>query len=210
MTLSRNKRKIFYSKFKPPTYQTRLFHIQNADPKAPKSQLKRWALRLSSDYDWTVGLRQETHLGGINVFGLCYKGKQLSSLPENRAVSSPDHVAKLQSYEIIWHHSDSLSFFGLTGQHQRREITTIKLNPSLKNLTPFVCLEVRRLQAEVYNYQQTSYQMPQAQWPQPQWKCSCGKLNYWDDNFSQPNNPACSCGKLKDGLHITDLLCELL
>lgn len=204
MTLSRDDRKIFYSNFQPPNTQTSLFYIQNSDPKAPRSQLKKWVLGLSSDYDWTIGLLQENHLSGNNrgIFGLCYKDKQLSSLPggENHDLSDPDHVSKVQTYEVIWNHSDSLSFFRLTKQHQRREITTIKLNPSLNNLTPFVRLQVEKLQS--------SNALLRNSRSHTQWKCSCGQLHYLPD-YWQRNQNTCYCGKVISGV-CTDLLCELL
>lgn len=208
MTLSRDKRKIFYSKFQAPKYQTSLFHIQNSDPKEPRSPLKRWAVRLSSDYDWTIGLCQENHSGSNNdgVFGLCYKGKQLSSLPggEYHEVSSPDHVTNLQTYELIWHHPDSLSFFSLAEQHHRRQIITIKLDPSLNNLTPFVRLEVEILAS-------SSFLTSRGPGSQIQWKCSCGQVHYVNDNYYQCNyQSTCPCGRLIGGLCSTDLLCELL
>lgn len=203
MTLSGDKRKIFYSKFQQQKYNKSLFHIQNSDPKAAGSQLKRWVLRMSSDYDWTIGLCQENHLGSNNdgVFGLCYKGKNLSALPKRKShkVSSPDHGTLMQTYEVIWHHPDSLSFFSLAEQHQKKEIITIQLIPSLNNLTPFVCLEI--LPTQIFGRAPC----------RKEWTCSCGQVHYLDNSyFHRDYHYTCSCGKLIGGLCETDLLCELL
>lgn len=220
MPLSRDKRKIFYIEFQAPRYQTSLFHIQNSDPKSLRPQLKRWALRLSSDFDWTIGLCQEEHRGSNNdgIFGLCYKSKQLSSLPggKHHDISRPDHVTNMQTYEVMWHHSASLSFFSLTEQHQRREIITLKLDPSLKNLTPFVRLEVEEMQAAQYSSSIMSNQIKLRQKKghpayQTTWNCSCGQVHYLDANYLQSRQQYnCNCGNLIGGLCTIDLLCELL
>lgn len=209
-TLSRDYRKIFYSKFQPPKTPTSLFHIQNSDPEAPRSQLKRWVLRLSSDYGWTIGLCQENCSDSNNdgVFGLCYEGKQLCSLPggESHELGSPDHVTEEQIYEVIWNHLDSLSFFSLAERHQRRKITTIKLDPSLNNLTPFV-----RLQVEIRQARQGNPCFSNRQSSQTQWQCLCGQVHYLHENYWQRNHQnTCSCGKLTGDLCTTDLVCELL
>lgn len=200
VTLSRDKRKIFYSKLLAPRTQLSLFHIEDAGAEAPSSKIKRWVLSLSRDYDWTIGLCTENYFGGNNcdVFGLCYTDKTLKSLPEDHDISSLDCVTDLQTYEVIWDHPDSLSF-SLVAEKQRIKIVTIKLHECHK-LTPFVCLMLNTLQLSC-SARKTRILT--------EWRC-CGRVYFIQDDYLKHSSQSkCSCGKPIGGLRTTDLFCEL-
>lgn len=219
VTLSRDKRKIFYSKFQAQQNQASVFHIQDTDPKLPSSKLQKWVLSLSGDYDWTIGLCRSTYVGSNNndAFGLSYINKRLNCLTaeQHSDVSSPANLVGQQTYEVMWRQPDSLSFFA--AQQQRTKVVSIQLDHSHKDLTPFVCLHVEKLQDQTYSpldglYQrQQKHKIAQAlaqnyQTPQKCYTvCTCGRGYYLDNNISY-----CSCGKSIGELGTTDLVCELL
>lgn len=203
VTLSRDKRKIFYSKMPAPQSQRSLFHIKDAGAEAPSSKLKGWVLSMSWDYDWTIGLCPENNFDSnkCDVFGLRYIDKTLKSLPEEQYhdISLPDSATRMQTYEVIWNQPDSLSF-SLVAQKQRIKIVTIKLHRCHK-LTPFVCL--------MLNKPPLSHSLRKTLRQQTEWRC-CGKVYYIEDDYlNRSYQNKCSCGKLIGGLYTTDLLCEL-
>lgn len=221
ITLSKDKRKIFYSKFQTQQNQDSVFHIQDTDPKLPSSKLQKWVLSLSGDYDWTIGLCRRTYVGSYNndAFGLSYINKRLDCLTEEEDfdVSSLENLVGRQTYEVIWHQPDSLSFFSLTAQQERTKVVSIRLDLSHKDLTPFVCLHMKKLQGQTastfnshYPRQQTGRSFGQIyQATQKCHTCTCGQVYYLDDDYvNHPRN--CSCGKFIGDLCTTDLVCELL
>ncbi|XP_073330736.1 uncharacterized protein [Pagrus major] len=123
--------------------------------------------------------------------------ESLTYLDEN----GDEEVPELETVEVFWNFvASSLSFFSRTGQHQREEITTIKMSLNNWDLTPFV-----QLQKE--NTQNTTQQ---------QWNCTCGKTYYHSDfEFNDyggqySRQASCSCGAFIGGLCITEVFCELI
>ncbi|XP_073331297.1 uncharacterized protein [Pagrus major] len=123
--------------------------------------------------------------------------ESLTYLDEN----GDEGVPELETVEVFWNFvASSLSFFSRTGQHQREEITTIKMSLNNWDLTPFV-----QLQKE--NTQNTTQQ---------QWNCTCGITYYKNEygyraNRGQYSHQAnCSCGAFIGGLCITEVFCELI
>ncbi|XP_059211518.1 B box and SPRY domain-containing protein-like [Centropristis striata] len=111
----------------------------------------------------------------------------------NEAVPRPEMV------EVIWNSVvSSLSFFSITGRHQREEIVTIKMSINNWDLAPFVQLE--------NNYDK--YRQRQ------DWKCQCGKTyyksdrGYSDQRYGHPQQGNCSCGAVIGDVCI-DVICEL-
>ncbi|XP_029695450.1 tripartite motif-containing protein 16-like [Takifugu rubripes] len=207
VTLSRDKRKIFYSKSLTQQNRASVFHIQDTDPKLRSSKLQKWVLSLSGDYDWTIGLCRSTYVGSNNndAFGLSYIDKRLKCLTAGqcRDVSGLANLVGQQTYVVIWHQPDSLSFFSLTAQKQRKKVTSIQLDPSDNDLTPFVCLHVEKLQSQPVTYAGFNRTPQQSK---PQWSCTCGRVYNLDNKC--PRN--CYCGKFISDQGITDLVCELL
>lgn len=208
VTLSRDKRKIFYSKFQAQQTQDSVFHIRDTDPKLPSSKLQKWVLSLSGDYDWTIGLCRGTYFGNYNndIFGLSFIDKRHNCLTTGQHCdfSSLQNSVGRQTYEVIWHQPNSLSFYSLTAQQEMTKVASIRLNNSDNDLTPFVCLHVARLQGQPVPARRgfNSQTLQQSQ----QWRCTCRKVYYLDDKY--PRN--CSCGKFISDLCTTDLVCELL
>ncbi|KAM6895147.1 uncharacterized protein PEZ65_022655 [Lycodopsis pacificus] len=78
MSLSKDKRKVFYSSGQGQCSATLLIRSIQTAP-----NFQRWTVSLSRDSDWTVGLcdKEPTcNLKDGHVFGLCCQGNQLSSL----------------------------------------------------------------------------------------------------------------------------------
>lgn len=213
VTLSRDKRKIFYSKFHVQQNQASVasvFHIQDTDSKLPSSKLQKWVLSLSGDFDWTIGLCRKNHVGNYSngAFGLSYTDKRLNCLSAGQHcdVRSRANLVGRQTYEVMWDQPDSLSFFSLTAQQERTEVATIQLDDPHKDLTPFVCLHVEKLQSQKGFVFGTSHKTRLNYYEE--WRCTCGKVYYFDDYVNHHRN--CSCGKFISDLYITDLVCELL
>lgn len=211
VTLSRNKRKIFYTKSQTQQGQASVFLIQDTGPKLPGSKLQKWVLSLSGEYDWTIGLCRGSYVGrdNNNAFGLSYINKRLDCLTAGQHCdfSRLDNLVGRQTYEVIWHQPDSLSFYSLTAQQERTKVAIIKLDHSHNDLTPFVCLHnkgLKKLQGQTDPFNSFYRQTHEAVWTK--WRCTCGRAYYLDGTC--PSN--CSCGKFISDLGTTDLVCELL
>lgn len=86
ISLSKDKRKVFYSGW-PGQYSVTL--LISSSQSLPN--LRRWIVSLSQDSDWTIGLCDKTSARNLKdgpVYGLCCKGKQLSSLTTESDESS--------------------------------------------------------------------------------------------------------------------------
>lgn len=221
VTLSRDKRKIFYTKSQTKPNTASVFHIQPTDPKLASSKLQKWVLSLSGDYDWTIGLCWRSYVGSNHndAFGLSYNDKRLYCLTAGKIldVSSLANLVGQQTYEVTWHQPDSLSFFSLNAQQQRTKVAIIELDESHNDLTPFVCLHLEKLQGQmddrlVGHFQdQQRYKRVNAfqQNRITEWKCTWGKVHYLDDNSINCVRK-CSCGNSIGNLCTTDVVCELL
>ncbi|XP_074480489.1 uncharacterized protein LOC141761134 [Sebastes fasciatus] len=80
MSLSKDKRKVFYSSSPEECSATLLIRSTQTLP-----NFQRWMVSLSQDSDWTVGLCDKESAKNLEkkdalVYGLCYEGNQLSSL----------------------------------------------------------------------------------------------------------------------------------
>ncbi|XP_032355241.1 tripartite motif-containing protein 16 [Etheostoma spectabile] len=227
MSLSKDKRKIFYSSWLGQCSATLLIHSAQSVP-----NFQRWMVRLSQDSNWTIGLcdkQSAMNLKDGPVYGLCYEGDQLScltteydcsdapvssggifgqqkkgwvsSVPITHQGKNGDcAVPQPEVVEVLWNFAaSSLSFFNRIGQHQREEIITIKMSLNNWDLAPFVQLAKENDQS-----------IPQ------QWKCPCGIVHYESNKYSMKarfsNSSAqtnCSCGAIIGGIHITEVVCEL-
>lgn len=79
MSLSKDNRKVFYSSWLGQC-SAHMFHIQSTQS---VPNFERWVISLSKDCDWTVGVCDKKYAKELkdgDVYGLCCKGKQLSSL----------------------------------------------------------------------------------------------------------------------------------
>ncbi|XP_060886766.1 tripartite motif-containing protein 16-like [Labrus mixtus] len=176
-----------------------------------------------------------------DIFGLCWKGNKLSAVTKenaegentvpmqlnkrgrSRRVSSQvishygedvgEQIVRPEKVEVIWSCPNSLSFYNLIGQHQRRKIVTLTIGSTNQDLTPFVCLEMELQDSPVDLFGVGFVYRSHAQ-QQQQWKCSCGRVNVRNQNpydyggqKSSPN--ICACGKVIYFSHITEVLCEL-
>ncbi|XP_026208929.1 tripartite motif-containing protein 15-like [Anabas testudineus] len=220
MSLSTDKRKVFYSSSMGECSATLL--ILNTQS-APKSQ--RWLIGFSKDTDWKVGIcdkQSANNLKNEPVYCLCCEENQLSCLTTDyddgsdqstnpQAFSMPKkkkqcivssktityqsgsgEEARPELVEVIWNLVDSsLSFFRRTGQYQREEILTIKVSLNNLDLTPFVQLGKDNSSGR----------------PQQQWKCTCGNYYNTYGGYQQTN---CSCGRIIGSLYNTEMVCELL
>ncbi|XP_073330737.1 tripartite motif-containing protein 16-like [Pagrus major] len=253
ISMSDDNRKVFYHSWLGKSFP-HMFYIRSPDPSQSVPQFRKWMISLSNDCDWTIGLRDERYVKGFkegDVYGLCCKGNQLSSLttayPEfavgplvfcrgqmahqrglekrrsvrSQVINHPsENVARPQKVEIVWVVSDSLSFYSVTGQHQRRKIVTIKISSNTWNLIPFVCLEEEGTEKSPYNSGAVGFRglASVQQQSQNQWKCTCGKVHFESSHayshggcsYPQSSRATCSCGKVIGALHITKVLCELL
>ncbi|XP_073331423.1 uncharacterized protein [Pagrus major] len=236
MSLSDDNRKVFYHSWMGKS-SAHMFYIQSSDPSQFVPYFHNWMISLSNDCDWTIGLCDKNYVKGLkegDVYGLCCKGNQLSSLTteyhdifvgqpvfgsvKSQVINHPgENVPQLQRVEVVCSFPDSLSFFNVTGQHQRRKIVTITISSNNWCLTPFVCLEEKGTEKSSYNSGGFTFGGGSHQQSQDQWKCSCGKVNFetrkavmLGGGFYQKSSRAtCSCGK--DGaLRITKVICELL
>ena len=256
MSLSEDNRKIFYNSWLGQT-SAHTFYIRRSDPSESVPKFHKWMISLPNDCDWTIGLCDKNFVKGLregDVFGLCCKGNQLSSLTTEyyevsadqlraeikpgpfgmpqmtnlfgsekrrsvkyQAISHPgENVARPQKVEVVGSFPDSLSFYSVTGQHQRRKIVTITI--SSNNLTPFVCLEEKGAENISYNKGGFSFAGVAQHQSQNQWKCSCGIVyietgnaySYGGCTYQKYSQATCSCGKVIGALRITKVLCELL
>ncbi|CAI5669187.1 unnamed protein product [Oreochromis niloticus] len=123
-----------------------------------------------------------------------------SSLITYQGENGEEPVPRLEKVEVLWNFpASTLSFFSRTGQHQREEIITMKLNESvnIQDMAPFI---------------QLGKQNTDSTTQQQQWKCSCGKVYYWDGNRYRDHSSSysyqstCSCGKV---IGVTEMVCKL-
>uniref|UniRef100_UPI0037E74E33 tripartite motif-containing protein 16-like n=1 Tax=Semicossyphus pulcher TaxID=241346 RepID=UPI0037E74E33 len=126
------------------------------------------------------------------------KGRRVSL----QVISPPDEdkvkqVARPEEVEVVWRYPNSLSFYNLSEQHQRRKIVTITTSSRSRHLTPFVCLEADTSQNS----------STEVQHMQKRWKCSCGRGHPGNMNTYKCT---CCCGGVIPFLHFTEVLCELL
>ncbi|XP_073331425.1 uncharacterized protein [Pagrus major] len=250
MSLSDDNKKVYNSWLGKSSAHT--FYIQSSDPSQSVPDFHKWMISLSSDCDWTIGLCDKNYVKELiegDVYGLCCKGNQLSSVTteyqdvpvaqtvfgfgqmanqpgreKRRSVRSQvinhpgENVAQPQKVEVVWSLPDSLSFFSVTGQHQRRKIVTITISSNNWNPTPFVCLEEEGTETSSYNSGGSLFGRSVYQQSQDQWKCSCGKVYYETSNayshggcsYQKSSRATCSCGKVIGALRITKVICELL
>ncbi|XP_060886767.1 tripartite motif-containing protein 16-like [Labrus mixtus] len=225
MTLSKDGKKVFNSG----QLEKKILLIQGMSSRVNSY---RWGISLSKDYDWTIGLCDKKfaiHLQHGDIFGLCWKGNNLSSFTTddlegentvpmqlNKSATGRrvytqvishcgedvgEQMVRPEEVEVIWSCPNSLSFYNLIGQHQRRKIVTLTIGSTNQDLTPFVCLEMQSQVRPVEDGYGSYAQQRQ------QWKCSCGRVNRRNQNpygcggqKSSPN--ICGCGK-------AEVLCEL-
>ncbi|XP_065806463.1 tripartite motif-containing protein 16-like [Labrus bergylta] len=180
-----------------------------------------------------------------DIFGLCWKGNKLSSLTtedlevENTVLMQSnqgatrqrvstqvnshcgedvgEQIVRPEKVEVIWSCPNSLSFYNLIGQYQRRKIVTLTIGSTNQDLTPFVCLEMES-QGIPADFVEDVYTFgSHAQQQQQQWKCSCGRVNVRNQNIygfrgsalkkSYPKT--CACGKVIGVSDIAEVLCKL-
>ncbi|XP_065806464.1 tripartite motif-containing protein 16-like [Labrus bergylta] len=235
MMLSKDRRKVFNSG----QLEKKILLIQGMSSTVNNSY--RWRISLSKDCEWTIGLCDKKcaiYLQRGDIFGLCWKGKKLSSLTtkdlkvENtvpmqsnqgatgRRVSTQvnshcgedvgEQIVRPEKVEVIWSCPNSLSFYNLIGQYQRRKIVTLTIGSTNQDLTPFVCLEMESQYSTVDFFEDGYALGSHAQQQQQQWKCSCGRVNVRNQNpyfygggYGQMSSPnTCACGK-------AEVLCEL-
>ncbi|KAM3590482.1 uncharacterized protein V6R79_010771 [Siganus canaliculatus] len=236
MSLSKDMRKVFYSREMGQCNATLLIRSTNAVP-----NYQRWVVSLPENCNWTVGLcdtRYAKSLSDGHVYGLSYDGKRLIALrtenddccvtTQNPLRSKTDGtntekkhsirsktlshldtdgskiVPQANVVEVYWNFTaSSVSFFNRVGQHQRGEITTVKMSLNNWDLKPFVRLGKADGQSQ----------------RKQNWQCKCGKNYYrdgsvnsvWIDrntgcNFQQCK---CSCGAFVGDVPITEMVCEL-
>ncbi|KAM3591304.1 uncharacterized protein V6R79_026371 [Siganus canaliculatus] len=214
MSLSKDMRKVFYSREMGQCNATLLIRSTNAVP-----NYQRWVVTLPEDYNWTLGLCDTKYVKSLSdgrVYGLSYDGKQLSSLQNTQKkhnirpeTSGSKTVPRAEVVEVFWNFSAcSLSFFNRVGQHQRDEIITIKMGLNSLDLSPFVRL---------WN-QDSSVERKE------QWQCKCGTSycrdgsvrSVWKKRQSYSSyygfdsaETKCSCGAFIGGVPITEMVCEL-
>ncbi|XP_073331411.1 uncharacterized protein [Pagrus major] len=251
MSLSDDKRKVFYHSWLGHSF-AHTFYIKSSGLSQSVPNFRKWMISLSSDCDWTIGLCDKNYVKGLkegDVYGLCCKGNQLSTLTteyhdifvgqpvvgmvqmadqpgleKKRSVKSQvinhpgENVAQPQKVEVVWSFPDSLSFFSVTGQHQRRKIVTVTISSNNWKPTPFVCLEEEGTEKSSCNSGGSLFGSSVHQQSQDKWKCSCGKVYYETSNayshggcsYPKSSRATCSCGKVIGALRITKVLCELL
>ncbi|XP_027136002.1 tripartite motif-containing protein 16-like [Larimichthys crocea] len=219
MSLSKDKRMVFYNSWLGQCSATLLISstqsVHSLSARSPNIQ--RWAISLSRDYDWTIGLCDKDSVNNImggTVYGLCCKDNKLSSLMKDyqefgqqktvlsALVSRQDEdEAQPEMVEVFWNVvASSLSFFSRCRQHQSKEIITIKMSLDTLNLVPFVQL-VERSQ----NMSQPQLQLQKA----------------YDRSDSQPNRmysyvvvhcsyqDNCCCEACINSVYSTEVVCEL-
>ncbi|KAM4536278.1 uncharacterized protein PAE49_020935 [Odontesthes bonariensis] len=228
ISLSKDKRKVFYDSWLGPCSATLLIGSTQSAP-----NLQRWSISLTKESDWMVGLCDKQYAQNLQngpVYGLHCEDNRLSCVMteddvrtdaggmgvRNRMSKLVRHhhlrvLSKLLSHpgkdapipetvEVFWNSTAStLSFFSRTGQYQREEIITLEMSLNNRDLVPFVRLGKKNAQ----NSTQLQWRYSNAQnSTQLQWMCPCGyKIS------SQSN---CSyCGKAFPGPFTTELVCEL-
>ena len=89
MSLSKDNRRVFYSSWAGECTATLLIRSTQS-----VSNFQRWQVGLSEDFDWTIGLCDQTFAKDLNsgpIYGLCYKNHQLSSVStDGNFFSLPD------------------------------------------------------------------------------------------------------------------------
>ncbi|KAM4537368.1 uncharacterized protein PAE49_021707 [Odontesthes bonariensis] len=198
ISLSKDKRKVFYSSWLGPCSATLLIGSTRSAP-----NLQRWIISLTKESDWMVGLcdkQSAQNLENGPVYGLHCEDNCLRRVMTERKqfkVSSTflthqgkdgDEDAPIpETVEVFWNFTAStLSFFSRTGQYQREEIITLKMSLNNWDMVPFVRLGKVNAQNST----------------QLQWRCSCGyKIS--------PQSNCIYCGKTFPGPFTTELVCEL-
>ncbi|KAM4536277.1 uncharacterized protein PAE49_020934 [Odontesthes bonariensis] len=217
ISLSKDKRKVFYNSLLGPCSATLLIGSTQSAP-----NLQRWIISLTKESDWMVGLcdkKSAQNLENGPFYGLHCEDNCLSCVMTEKedstdassssrgmgvqntgqfSVSSAllthqgkdgDEDAPIpEMVEVFWNFTAStLSFFSRTGQYQREEIITLEMSLNNWDLVPFVRLGKENAQNST----------------QLQWMCSCGRSS----SFSRSN--CSSCGKTFTGPFVTELVCEL-
>ncbi|XP_059211516.1 tripartite motif-containing protein 16-like [Centropristis striata] len=227
MSLSKDKKKVFYSSWQEQCSATLLIRSTHGVP-----NIQRWMISLSPDFDWTVGLCDERSAMNLrdgkvfgHAYGLCCKGNHPSSLSildyfdcvshksnvRRRVPRSTSHLSsrwrrieneaipRPEMVEVFWNSvASSLSFFSRNGQHQREEIITIEVRQTY-GLVPFVQLEKENVKNIT----------------QPRLRCRCGNSflkkdnGYSDGSRDYPQQGNCQCGAIIGDVCITEVVCEL-
>ncbi|CAJ1086023.1 tripartite motif-containing protein 16 isoform X1 [Xyrichtys novacula] len=131
-----------------------------------------------------------------------------------QAVSFPGediekHLTRPEKVEVEWSHPNLLSFYNLTGQHQRKKIITIKTKSTNQVLAPFVSLEMEK----VFSGSGGLFGSALQQQPQEGWKCLCGKVHpgrYGSGPLFGSHQQTCACGQRIGVSRIPQVVCELL
>ncbi|CAJ1086021.1 tripartite motif-containing protein 16 isoform X1 [Xyrichtys novacula] len=124
------------------------------------------------------------------------------------------HLTRPEKVEVEWSHPNLLSFYNLTGPHQRKKIVTIKTKSTNQVLATFVSLEMGKLQKNLARVSGgLNFGIAVQQQPQEGWKCLCGKVHHgrYEGSINRPSHrKTCACGQIIGVPQITEILCELL
>ncbi|XP_034532265.1 tripartite motif-containing protein 16 isoform X2 [Notolabrus celidotus] len=208
LSLSKDNRKVFSSGWQGNS-TTFTFLIQGTQSSTDPNT-HRWVISLPDSCDWTVGICNPTYLIDLKageVYGLCWKGKQLTCLQthseyhqsyykgkmeENSYYTSRQvltssgedtakQMAQLKKVEVVWSSSGLLSFFSVIGQHQKRKLVSITINRR-QQVTPFVSFEMEGSKNSSIQSSASGSTISSESYQQKKWNCSCGRVYPWNNN----------------------------
>lgn len=233
MSLSKDRRKVFYNHWQGECSATLLIRSTKSVP-----NFQRWIVSFSEDSDWTIGLcdkQSAKNLMNGHVYGLCYKGNQLSSLTTeyddcSDASSGPQGFGKQKTDMSITEKkrrvsSESIAYQDANGDDivPQLEMVEVFWNFTASSLSFFGRIgqyqreEITTIKMSLNNWDLAPFvqlRKKAGQHSQQQrWRCSCGKdyrregSRYYDEKHHNCYQTNCPCGAFFSG--ITELVCEL-
>ncbi|XP_074480490.1 uncharacterized protein LOC141761135 [Sebastes fasciatus] len=201
MTLSKDKRKVFYSSWLGQCSATLLIRSTQTVP-----NFQRWMVSLSQDSDWTVGLCDKESAKNLEkkdalVYGLCCEGNQLSSLETkyddccDASVSSTGLFGQQNIIMTTTEKQRRVSSALITHQGKngdeaapRPEVVEVIWNFGASSLS-FFSRTGRHQREEIITINMSLNNRDLAPFvqiakkdaqnlPQQQWQCPCGKVYY--------------------------------
>ncbi|XP_053272007.1 tripartite motif-containing protein 16 [Pleuronectes platessa] len=230
ISLSKDNRRVFYSDWIGECTATLLIGRTQ-----PGTNLKRWQVCLSKDFDWTIGLCDKNSAKDLKKgphYGLCYKNHQLSSVSSDECFDASSNSRDLmQQTEAGGHISSALITHQGDEEEEavpRPEKVEVVWNSVASSLSFFrrsglhrreeiVTIAININNQDLVPFVQLEMENAQnsANSSQIQWKCPCGRVykkeaNYYrHENGRVINRKNCPCGEILGG-RFTEVVCELL
>ncbi|XP_053271789.1 tripartite motif-containing protein 16-like [Pleuronectes platessa] len=230
ISLSKDNQRVFYNDWIGKCTATLLIGTTQ-----PGTNVQRWQVCLSKDFDWTIGLCDKNSAKSLKNgphYGLCCKNHQLSSVSTDECFDASSNSRDLvQQTEAGGQLHISSALITHQGDEEDEEVVLrleVFWNSLASSLSFFrrsglhrreeiVTIAININNQDLVPFVQLEMENAQnsANSSQIQWKCPCGRVyNKEANHYKQGNGQImcqknCHCGEIIGG-RFTEVVCELL